>query len=320
MAGARGDRERAAELRVRVVRDALELHSLRDLVAAASNASSDFVLLGRWGEAAAYAEQAFAAAVQSRDHICICSAVCNGSWGYMVLGVPAAAQRLVQALPADEELSSMERLWAASSRGHEAASASRHAEAVKFFFQALRLLRACGNRVNEVDVLPWLLRSLVHCGRLADAEVELKAARSLVGVTAQGQLDHCEALLAHARGQPEKALQSLALMLGDAHVAPLWRAWAVWDAAWLLAEAGRGAEALTRLEHQPPRFDALPLAAIVAARVHLALGDTEAAQRCHGQYLAGVGHGVVPPYFETLGDCFAGTRPIPRAPCLPSRL
>jgi DNA-binding winged helix-turn-helix (wHTH) protein/tetratricopeptide (TPR) repeat protein len=320
MAGARGQRERAAELRVQAIHAALELHSLRDLVSAASNASTDFVLLGRWSEAAAHAEQAFAAAVQSKDHICICTAVCNGTWGYMVLGVPAAAQRLIQALPADEELSSMERLWAASSRAHAAASAGRHSEAVEFFFQALRMLRASGNRVNEVDVLPWLLRSLVHCGRLDDAEAELRTARSLLGVSAQGQLDHCEALLAHARGQPAQALRSLGLALGDAHAAPLWRAWVVWDAAWLLAEAGRPGEAQAMLQRLPAGFDTLPLASAVAARLLFAQGDAESARHCHKQYLSAASHGLVPPYLEELGECLRGIRPVSPVPCLPSRL
>jgi DNA-binding winged helix-turn-helix (wHTH) protein/tetratricopeptide (TPR) repeat protein len=320
VARASGERERAAELTVQVVHDARELHSMQDMVTASSNACADFVLLGRWSEAAAYAEQAFAAAVQSKSRICVCMAVCNGSWGYMVLGVPAAAQRLVQALPPDEDLSSLERLWATSSRSHEAASAGRHAEAIGFFTQALRLLRATGNRLNESDVLPWLLRSLVHCGRLDEAEAELKAAPSYVSTAAQGQLNHCEALLAHAHGQPAQALQSLGLVIGNAHVPPLWRAWAVWDAAWLLAEAGRAGEALAMLERLPSGFDKLPLANAVAARVLFAQGDGESARRWHKQYLPAASHGLVPPYLAELGECFSGDRRPPPAPCLPSRL
>ncbi|MGM9489303.1 winged helix-turn-helix domain-containing protein [Ideonella sp. YS5] len=320
MARALGDRERAADLTVQLVHSARELHSMRELVTAGSNASTDFVLLGRWSEAAAHAEQAFAAAVQSKDRICLCTAVCNGSWGYMILGVPAAAQRLVEALPADEGLSSLERLWTASSRSHEAAVAGRHAQAVEFFTQALRLLRASGNRLNEGDVLPWLLRSLVHCGRLDEAEAELTAARSLLGASAQGQLNHCHALLAHARGRPEQALQSLGLMLGDAHLPPLWRAWAVWDASWLLAEADKGDVAQAMLERLPPGFDKLPLASAVAARVRLAQDDLEAARRCHQQYLLAASHGLVPRYLRDLGECLAGARPAPPVPCLPSRL
>jgi tetratricopeptide (TPR) repeat protein len=320
VARARGDRERAVELTEQVVRGARELHSIRDLVTAGSNASTDLVLLGRWSEAVAHAEQAFAAAVQSKDRICICTAVCNGSWGYMVLGVPAAAQRLVQALPADDELSSLERLWATSARSHEAASAGRHAEAIVFFTQALHLLRASGNRMNEADVLPWLLRSLLHCGRLDDAEAELKAARSLVLTAAQGVLNHCNALLAHAQGQPETALKSLGLVMRDPRVAPLWRAWAVWDAAWLLAEADRAGEALAALEHLPPGCDKIPLASAVAARVQLAQGELESARRSYQRYLVAASHGRVPPYLAQLGDCLRNGRPASPVPCLPSRL
>jgi len=302
---------------VQLHHSARELNVEGDLMGAVA---VDFVLVGRWSEAAAHAEQAFASAVHSKDRIRIGMTVCAGSWTYMVLGVPAAVQRLVEALPADEGLSSLEQLWASSSRGHQAAGAGRHAQAIDFYHQALRLPRAQGNRMNEGEVVPWLLRSLVLCGRLDDAEAELAASRPLAGAAAQGPLQHCEALLAHARGQPERARQSLHRVMDDAMSAPLWRAWAVWDLAWLLAEAGRGAEALAMLEHLPPRFDALPLASVVAARGDLAPGGCETAQRCHGQYLATARVGLVPPYFEALGDCFAGTRPIPLAPCLPSRL
>jgi DNA-binding winged helix-turn-helix (wHTH) protein/tetratricopeptide (TPR) repeat protein len=316
----RGERDRAAELMLQVIHNARELHSLSDLVTAGCNLSADFVLLGRWSEAAAHIEQAFAAAVQAKARVSICMAVCNGTWAYMVLGVPAAAQRLVESLPRDEDLSPLERLWAASSRGHEAASASRHAQAVDCFTEALRLLRASGNRMNEIDVLPWLLRSLVHGGRLDEAEAELAAARPRAGLNAQGQLDHCHALLAHARGRPEQALQSLRQVVPDSQLAPLWRAWAVWDAAWLLAEAGRGDEAQAMLERLPPGFDKLPLASAVEARVRLAQGDREAAQRCHQQYLQAASHGLVPRYLKDLGECFAGARAAPPMPCLPSQL
>ncbi|MGM9489304.1 winged helix-turn-helix domain-containing protein [Ideonella sp. YS5] len=316
----RGDRDQAVELMLKATESARELHSIRELVTGGCNLSAHLVLLGRWSEAAAHAEQAFAAAVQAGDRISICQAVCSGSWAYTVLGVPAAAQRLVEALPADQDLSPLERLWAASSRGYEAASAGRNAQAVEFFTQALRLMRASGNRMNEVDVLPGVLRSLVHGGRLADAEAELTAARPLVGAAAHSQLNHCHALLAHARGQPEEALKALRQVVSDPQLAPLWRAWAVWDASWLLAEADRGGEAQAMLRRLPPRFDKLPLASAVAARVQLAQGDLEAAQRCHQQYLLAASHGLVPRYLKDLGECFAGARPAPPVPCLPSRL
>jgi DNA-binding winged helix-turn-helix (wHTH) protein/tetratricopeptide (TPR) repeat protein len=318
MAGSQGDHERAVELELQATSLAQELHSLRYL--AGSNLAADLILIGRWSEAPAQVEQAFAAALLSKDHTNICSAVVSGSWVYMVLGVPAAAERLVDALPPDDELPTLARLWASSARSHVAASAGQHAQAIGFFAQALRQLQVMGNRMNEADVLPWFLRSLVLCGRLDEAEAELAAARTLTSVAARGMLSHCEGLLAHVRGQPERALQSLRRVVDDAGAVPLWRAWAVWDAAWLLAEAGQGAEAQAMLERLPQRFDSLPLASMVAARVHLAMGELGAARRCHGRYLAAASPGLVPRYFERLSDCFAGNGPVPLAPCLPSRL
>jgi tetratricopeptide (TPR) repeat protein len=317
LARAQGDRERSAELTLSVLPTARELYMAGGLMGAVA---VDFVFVGRWSEAAAHAEEAFASAVQSKDRIQIVMTVCTGTWSYMVLGVPAAAQRLVEALPPDEGLSSLELLWAASSRGYAAASAGLHADAVAFFNQALRQPRVRGNRMNEAEVVPWLLRSLVLSGRLDDAAVELSAAQPLVGAAVQGPLHHCGALLAHARGQREQSLQLLRRVMADALAAPLWRAWAVWDAAWLLAEAGRGAEAQAMLDQLPPRFGTMPLASAVAARVHAAMGEVEAAQRRHRQFMADAGHGRVPGYFEPVGDCLTNGLPIPPAPCLPSAL
>jgi DNA-binding winged helix-turn-helix (wHTH) protein/tetratricopeptide (TPR) repeat protein len=320
LARARGDRARAAELTVQLLDGAQDLRLVREVMAAASSLSEDLVLIGRWSEAAAYAEQAFAAAVQSKDRVSICSAVVNGSWTYMVLGVPAAAERLVQALPADAELSALEQLWAVNARGHAAASAGRHAQAAGFFIETFRLLRSKGNRLNEGETLPWLLRSLVHCGRLDEAESELAAARPHVGGSGQGVLMHCEALLAHSRGRPEQGLQCLRQAMSYPTLPPLWTAWIVLDAAWLLAEAGRGGEALAMLERLPKGFDELPLTSAVTARVHLSLGAYDAARRCHSTYRAAARHGHLPRFLAALGDCCTEHGLASPAPCLPSRL
>jgi DNA-binding winged helix-turn-helix (wHTH) protein/tetratricopeptide (TPR) repeat protein len=317
LARAQGDRERSAELTLGLLPAARELHMAGGLMGAVA---VDFVLVGRWSEAAAHAEEAFASAVQSNDRIQIVMTVCTGTWCYMVLSVPAAAQRLVEALPPDEGLSSLELLWAALSRGYAAASAGRHADAAAFFNQALRQPRVRGNRMNEAEVVPWLLRSLVLSGRLDEAGTELSAAQPLVGAAAQGPLYHCRALLEHARGQRQQALQLLRRVMADALAPPLWRAWAVWDAAWLLAEAGCGAEAQATLQQLPPRFGTMPLASAVGARVHATMGEVEAAQRRHRQFMADACHGRASGHFEPLGDCLANGWPIPPAPCLPSAL
>jgi DNA-binding winged helix-turn-helix (wHTH) protein/tetratricopeptide (TPR) repeat protein len=317
VARARGDRERAAELTLALLPAARELHVAGGLMGAVA---VDHVFVGRWNEAAAQAEEAFASAVSSKDRIQIVMAVCTGAWTYMVLGVPAAAQRLVEALPPDDGLSSLEQLWAACARGYAAASAGLHAQAIGQFNQALWQPRARGNRMNEAEVVPWLLRSLVLSGRLDEAAAELSVAQPLVGAAAQGALHHGGALLAHARGEGEPALQLLRRVMEDPMATPLWHAWAVLDAAWLLAEAGRGDEALATFEHLPPRFATMPLASAAAARVRFALGDVDAARRCHREYMAAARHGPAPGYFESMAAFLAVGVSIPPAPTLPSAL
>jgi hypothetical protein len=126
-------------------------------------------------------------------------------------------------------------------------------------------------------------------------------------------------LLAHARGEPVRALQALHRALEEATTVPMWRAWAAWDAAWLLAEAGNPSQAQDVLKRLPAGFEKLPLAKVVAARVQSAQGQFEQARHSHRQYLEAARPGLVPSYFESLGDGLAGPQ-VPLAPCLPSQL
>lgn len=324
LARAGGDYERAAELCIRAAREARELHAQRTMMLNHAHGAADLALLGRWAEAAAHAEEAFAAAVLVDDPRLICIAACNASWIYRLSGTPAASQRIVDALPPADRLSPLARQWTLYARGHHAATTGDHAQSAQLFRQMLQLLREAENRINEQDVLRALLCSLVHCGELDEAEAELNAVLrrppGLDDVEHLRWLLHSRALLAHARGHSQQALAHL-LELADASTTPLWRAWALLDAAWLHAEAGRCAEALGLLRRLPPAFSAQPLARAVAARAHFAAGDSAAAMRLHHDYLEASRHRTARPFLSGLGAWYAGANGVPPPiPCLPSQL
>jgi DNA-binding winged helix-turn-helix (wHTH) protein/tetratricopeptide (TPR) repeat protein len=321
-ARARVDYELAAELSMQAARGAQELHVPRNMVTAAINCACDLAMLGRWAEAAAHAEEAFAAALLLDNPSSVAQISPGACWIYRLTGTPAASQHIVDAMPADESLPPLARLWTLAARGHHAAATGDHALAAQRFARSLQLLRESGNRVNEKDTLPWLVCSLVRTGELDQAEAELRNALPATHDKSQQLphwLLHSRALLAHARGHGEAALEQL-LRLADARAAPLWRAWAALDAAWLQAEAGRCAEALALLGRLPPAFASHPLAHAVAARARFGCGDLPAAQRLHQRYLESARHRSPQPYLASLGRVYAGSGSPPPAPCLPSQM
>ncbi|MEO8806184.1 MAG: winged helix-turn-helix domain-containing protein [Burkholderiaceae bacterium] len=324
IASAKGQEDKSTDLYLQAALAAREVHAHCYMISADSNAADGLVRLGRWSEAVSHAEQAFAAAVLMNDKGNLCLAAVAGTYVYMIVGVPAAAQRIVQSLPAAENLSPLGQLWALLARSNHAIAAGDHEQAVQLLRQALQLMRDGGNRANEEETLLWLLYSLVRCGRLDEAQAELAA---VLPSTVLSDLDptlqrllHCQAHLVHARGQAAQALEIL-LDLADADIVPLWRAWAALDAAWLYAESGRSAEARALLKRLRPEFAAQPLTSAVAARVQFAEGDHAGALRLHRQYVAGAADGIGQPFLVGLGACYSGRGlPAPLAPGLPSRL
>jgi DNA-binding winged helix-turn-helix (wHTH) protein/tetratricopeptide (TPR) repeat protein len=319
----RGDCERAAELSARAARQARELHAHRVVVTAGANSAEYLTLLGRWGEAAAHAEEAFAAALLLDDPVSICLAAYGACWIHRLARNAAASERVVAALPPAERLAALPREWATQARAHHAAAVGQHAEAARLFAQTLERLREGDNRLNEQEVLPWYVCALVQCGRLDEAEAELAASS---GASPRDHpefrywMSHCRALLAHAGGRSAHALEALSA-LASGGASPLWRAWACIDAAWLLAEAGRADEARAVLQQLPPHFRDHPLCDAVSARLRFIDGDAVAAWQLHRRYLqAAAGPVTAPGYFESLATCYAKGQEPPRAPCLPSRL
>jgi DNA-binding winged helix-turn-helix (wHTH) protein/tetratricopeptide (TPR) repeat protein len=318
----RGDYERAAELSAQATHEARAVHAHRVIVSAAANCAEYLTLLGRWAEAAAHAEEAFAAATLLDDPVSICLAAYGACWIYRLSGSLAASQRIVAALPPADQLAPLPRQWTLQTRGHHAAAAGDHAEAAQLFAQALQLLREGENRLNEQETLPWYLCALVQTGHLDEAEAELAAATRpphSANLEFQRWLLHSRALLSHARGRTAEALQALE-ELAASDTAPLWRAWACIDAAWLHAEAGRAERALQLLQQLPPTFTAQPVALAAAARAQFAAGDTATARRLHLRALDAGRQREPQPYLAALTACYAEGRTPPPAPCLPSRL
>jgi len=321
-ASARADYERAAELTMQAAQGAHDLHVPRLVVTASINCAGHMAMLGRWQEAAAHAEEAFAAALLLGNATSLAQISPCACWVYRLTGTPAASQRIIDALPPDDKLPTLAHGWTLYARGSHAAASGDHAQAAQFFRQALQLVRETGNRINEKDTLPPLLISMVLCGRLDEAEAEIAGVLQSSPASDQEPsrwLLHSQALVAHARGDREQALAHL-LQLAEVPTAPLWRAWAVLDAAWLQAEAGQGLEALALLRRLPPAFASHALTHAVTARSQFACGDPVTARGLHQLYLDSASHRTPQPYLVGLGQMYSGTGTAALAPCLPSQL
>jgi len=321
-AASRADYERAAELTMQAAQGAQDLHVPRLVVTASINCAAHLGMLGRWQEAAAHVEEAFAAALLLNNPASLAQIGSCACWVYRLTGTPAASQRIIDALPPDDTLPTLAHSWTVHARGSHAAASGDHASAAQFFHRTLQLERETGNHFNERHSLPWLLISLVLCGRLDEAEAEIAGVlRSSAASDEELSrwLLHGQALVAHARGDRQQALTRL-LQLAAAPTAPLWRAWAVLDAAWLQAEAGQGVQALALLRRLPPAFASHALTHAVTARSQFACGDPVTARRLHQLYLDSASHRTPQPYLVGLGQMYSGTGTAALAPCLPSQL
>jgi len=321
-AASRADYEVGAELTAQAAQGAQDLHVPRLVVSASIHCAAHLGLLGRWQEAAAHVEDAFAAALLLNNAASLAQISPGACWIYRLTGTPAASQRIIDALPPDDKLPTLARGWTLFARGSHAAALGDHELAAQFFGQTIRLFRETGNQLNQKDTVPPLIISLVLCGRLEEAEAEIAGVLQSAPASdhdASRWLLHSQALLAHARDDRERALELL-LQLAEAPTAPLWRAWAVLDAAWLQAEAGQGVLALALLRRLPPAFASHALTHAVTARSQFACGDAATASRLHQLYLDSARHRTPQPYLVGLGQTYAGTGTAGPAPCLPSQL
>ena len=326
LAGEAGRVEELVQISFEVARRARALRAHRFLCDACGNASFGLVELGRLAEAAAYAEEAFAAAMALADRGQIDKFAADAAWIYRLAGAPQASARMLATL---EEIQTPVHqqglLWRA--RGHHAACSGDPHAAARYYGAALQLAREVAHADHEQDVLPWFIEALILSDCFDDAQAEIRQATPLAAqgnLALQNHLLHLQALLTHRQGQCDKALGFLEQALAEP-AAPLWRAWAGADAAWLLAEAGDAAAARARLAQIDASLAGLPLVLATQARVLHAAGDAGAARRTHRAACVAAHHKPGgSDYFARLHAIYSadthGTIALPLAPFLPSRL
>ena len=260
--------ERLLQLSTDVARRARALRAHRFMCNASGNASVGLAELGRLTEAAAYAEEGFAAALAVGERSMIDRHAAGTCWIYRLAGVPLASARLLAILEAVQTpVHQREAVWRA--HGHHAASIGDSREAARCFVAAVKLAREAGYVEQEQQSLPWLIEALILGDRLDDARAEIRCAGRLVAEGNQELQVHLlllRALLAHRQEQPGVALGFLEQVL-EAKPAPLWRTWACADAAWLLAEGDDVAGATAWLARIDPPLATLPVALAAQARV-----------------------------------------------------
>ena len=334
LASVEGRHEHYVQLSVDGVRRARALRRHRNLCDACGNASTGLAELGRLAEAVAYAEEGFAAALALNDQSAIEDHAANACGIYRLARASPASGRLLAELErVQSPTHRQEAVWRA--RGHHAAASGDAHEAARCLGAAIQLLREAGFSDLEQDQLPWLIEALILADRGDEAEAEIMHAAQLAEAgnpALQAHLLLLRAVLEHRQGRPGEAVQFLEQVLATP-AAPLWRAWACADAAWLLAEAGDGSAARW-LERIDAPLATLPVVLAAQARVLYAAGDAVAAAATHRRCLAARATPAVDDYLARLGALYseaaegapaAATSPstapaLPRAPVLPSRL
>ena len=262
-----GDLAQAVVLSLEAARQAREFRLNGYLVASCDNTALYLAKLGRLGEAAVHAEESVAAAHSVEGWANAWRSMPTLCWIYRLACAPEAARRALERLPDPVDVPCPEYVWRA--RALLATAEGRHAEAADELVRAVRRHRELENGYSEEQTLPGLIDALVLCGRLDEAEIELQAARAphLAGsADLKFQMLHGRAVLAHARGHSGEAMACLA-QLADSAAAPLWRAWACLDLAWLEAEAGRIDLASRTLARVPQVLADHPLVQAVQARL-----------------------------------------------------
>lgn len=262
-----GDLEQAVALSLEATRRARQFRMNSDVVACCDNTALYLARLGRLAEAAVQAEESVAAALSVEGWANAWRSMPTLCWIYRLARAPEAARRAIERLPDPADVPCPEYVWRA--RALLAAAEGRHAEAADELLRAVRRHRELEHGYDEAQTLPPLVDALVLGGRLAEAEAELEAATAphLSGsADLKFQMLHARALLAHARGHVEETTACLA-QLADSAAAPLWRAWACIDLAWLEAEAGRMDAASRMLDRVPQVLADHPLVQAVRARL-----------------------------------------------------
>ena len=262
-----GDLEQAVVRSIEAARRARELRLHGYLVASCDNTAVFLAKLGRLAEAAVHSEESVASALAVENAADAWRSTPTLCWIYRLARTPEAARQALGRLADPADLANRQYAWQA--RGLLAAAEGRHADAAEDLLRAVRTHRQRQHGYDEGQTLPWLIDALVLSGRLAEAEAELEAAAAphlAASVDLQHQMLHAQALLAHAQGRANQAI-GLLTQLADSAAAPLWRAWACIDLAWLQAEAGLLDAAARTLDRVPSVLAEHPLVRSARARL-----------------------------------------------------
>ena len=186
----------------------------------------------------------------------------------------------------------------------QAVAQDRHAGAAHLLTQAREEVKAAGQHLELHFVLPLLATSLVGTDRLIEAEQTCAEIEQLPRFARdrnlQGALLHGRAQLAHALGEGTQALDLLQAAIGRTEPG-WWHAHARLDAAWLLLEIGRDADADAAVAPLGPWLREHPVGRLVAARLEAAAGRCEAA-RAALRHLAAEVSGGLRDYVEAVAS------------------
>ena len=320
-----GENERAAELALGVVQEARQFGLLRTLCHASNNASMALIGLGRVDEAVVHAAEGFACAVSVPDRTSMDQLAETAAFACRLTSRPAVAGRVLaelDALPGAPYSPGV----VALARGLYHACRGDWQRAARDARCAFEDAMGTQHTRFAAYAFPWYVEALVLSGSLDEAQAELD-------VTDSDMLETCEqglhvllirAVLAHHRGERQAALHWLE-RAQSVEPAPLWRAWACADAAWLHAEEGRFEEGARLLEGLDGPLARLPLVIAARARVRHASGDVQGSVALHQQYVAARQEPGWHDYFAQLGAAYArcgagAAERLPAIPFLPSRI
>jgi len=205
-------------------------------------------------------------------------------------------------------------------RAHQALATGQAGVAAQLLGRAAAEAEAKGQEMQLHFVLPLLTGALIHAGQLAQADDACRRTAALPKLARdrnlQGALWHARAQLAHARGEPGRAIELL-LKARDATPIGWWNAHARIDGAWLCLEQHRLEEAEDLLRGLEAWQDEHPAGIAVRARLCHARGHGSEAQAAQARLAAAV-EGALPQWLLDLGRCYAvqERRDVPWAPCL----
>ncbi|MEP6872860.1 MAG: transcriptional regulator [Burkholderiales bacterium] len=331
IAASTGDLSRSLRLSREVIHRGRAQRVYRYFMDACGNAALDCVALGMLKDAAAHGEEGFATALLLDDRAKACDLAEVLCRIYRDSRAPEASARVLAALsPRAVGLTAIAQEAWLGARGQHAAGTGDHAGAASYFRESIAMLRTTKNSLQEHETIPWLMASLIRSRNLDEVTKEFKRVAHppyTEDEELQTALLHCRALLAHAGGDAQTALSWLQEVVRTAQPG-FWHACACVDAAWLLAESGRAAEARALLGRLDEWFREHPMAIATDARVKHAARDLTGACDAHRRHVAALGS-ALPHYYRQLGEAYAchaaalGGVPcmlLAPIPCLPSSL